>query len=129
MLIFAVNKYQRFDKYQRSRSFTDLGHSSLRFSGSESLKTAGLIETKLPVEPQWGWDIRVCSWDLGCMTQMAIMPIYGKKDFKFFISGTEKLMTFKLGMQYWGLWLYLVYSIDDLSLTLVYFTTWSVLVF
>ena len=44
---------------------------------------------------------------------MAVMPIYGKKDLKFFISGTEKPMTLKLGIQHWGLWLYLVYSNDD----------------
>ena len=50
------------------------------------------------MEPPWGWEIKVCSWDLSHMTKMAVMPIYGKKDLKF-ISGTERLMTLKLGMQ------------------------------
>ena len=48
------------------------------------------------------------------------MPIYGKKDLKLFITGTESLMTLKLGMQHLGLWFYLVYSNDDRSLILAY---------
>ena len=36
------------------------------------------------------------------MTKMAIMPLYGKKDSKFFISGTERPVTLKLGMLHWG---------------------------
>ena len=44
------------------------------------------------------------------MTYMAVMPRYGKKDLKFFISGTERLMTLKLGMQHWGLWFCLIVS-------------------
>ena len=60
-------------------------------------KTTGLIETKLHIEPQWGWEVKVCSCNRGHMTKMAVMPIYGKKGLKFFISGSERPMTLKLG--------------------------------
>ena len=62
------------------------------------------------------------------MTKMAVMPIFGKNELRFCISGTERPMTLKPGMQHGGLWLYIVYSNDDLSLTLTYFTTGSALV-
>ena len=42
-----------------------------------------------------------CSNDPGHMTKMAVMPIYEKKKtLKIFFSGTERLMTLKLGMQH-----------------------------
>ena len=91
-----------FYKYQRSRSFTDLGPigPSDSISLKYSCKTAELIETKLHIEHQWGWEIKVHSWDLGHMTKVTIMPIYGKKDLKFFFSETESPMILKLGMQH-----------------------------
>ena len=60
------------------------------------------------------------------MTSMAVMLIYGKKDLKFLISGTERPMTLKFGMQHRRIWLYLVYSNDDFWLSkLAYFTAVS----
>ena len=87
------------------------GPRSLRSSNFKILsKSTRLIETELHTEePQWDWEIKVCSWDLGHMTKMAVIPIHGKKDLKFFISETERPMTLKLDTQYWGLWLYLIY--------------------
>ena len=112
---------------QRSRSFTYLGPRSLIFSSFEIFsKSSMLIETKLHIKHQWVWKIKVCSWDLDHMTKIAVMPIYGKKFFQFFVSGIERQMTLKLGMQHMGLWLYLVYSNDDPWLTFAYFTTRSI---
>ena len=48
---------------------------------------------------------------------LAVIPKYGKNNSKFFISGTDRPMTWKFGMQHLGLWLYLVYSNDDSWLT------------
>ena len=49
------------------------------------------------------------------------MPIYGKKDLKFFISGTERPATLKLGMQHWGFSLLDVFTAEmqtvDIKLT------------
>ena len=90
-----------FHKYQRSRSSTDLGPRSLRFSSFKIFsKTAWLTETKLYIESQWGWEIKICSWDLGHMTKIAAMLLYSIKDLEIFISGTERLMTLKLSMQH-----------------------------
>ena len=81
------------------RPFTDLGSRSIRFSSFKIFsETAGLIEPKLHLEPTLGLEIKVCLWDLGHMTKMAVMPIYSKKDLKFFISGIERPMTLKLGL-------------------------------
>ena len=48
------------------------------------------------------------------MAKMAVMSIYCKIDLKFFISGTERQVTLKLGLQHWGLWSYIVCTNDDL---------------
>ena len=61
-------------------------------------------------------------------TNMAAMPIYGKKTLKIFFSGTKWPMTLKLGMQHWVLKYYQVSSNDDPGLTLTYFTARSNLV-
>ena len=61
-----------FCMYQSSRSFTDLSPRSLRFSSFKIFsKTAGLIETKLRIIPQWAWEMKVCSCDLDHITKMA----------------------------------------------------------
>ena len=60
------------------------------------------------------------------MTKMAVLLIYVKKNFQFFVSEFEKPMTYKLGIQYWELWLYLIYSNDDSLWTLAYFTRRSI---
>ena len=50
-----------FYKYERSRSFADLGPGSLRFNSFNLFsKTTKLIETKLHVWYQWGLEIEVC---------------------------------------------------------------------
>ena len=49
------------------------------------------------------------------MAKMAVMSVYGKIDLKFFISGTERQVTLKLGMQHRGLWFYIVCTNDDLQ--------------
>ena len=69
-----------FYKHQRSRSFVDLCPGCLRFSNLIlfSSKTAGLIETKLHMEPLLDRGMKVCSWVLGHMIKMATMPIYVK---------------------------------------------------
>ena len=79
-------KADLFFIYQRSRSFTDLGPRSLSFNRFKVFsKTAELIETKLHIEHLFGWEINVCSLNLGRHAHKN----YGKKDLKFFISGTE----------------------------------------
>ena len=66
-----------FYTYQRSRSFIDPFPRCLRFSIFTS-KTAGLIETKLHVEPLLDGVMKHCSWDLGLMIKMVVTPIYSK---------------------------------------------------
>ena len=67
-------------KYQRSRSFIDLGPRSLRINNlfMFSLETAKPIETKFYLYPPWDEEMKLCSNGLGHMTNMAAMPIYGK---------------------------------------------------
>ena len=45
----------------------------------------------------------VCSNSPGFMINMAATPMYGKNPLKLFFSGTNREMTLKLGIQYWGL--------------------------
>ena len=68
-----------FHKYQRSGSFIDLCPGCLRFGIFIffSSNTAGLIETRLHVEPLLDF-VKVFSWELGHMIKMIAMPIYGK---------------------------------------------------
>ena len=62
------------------------------------------------------------------MTNMAVMPIYGKKPLTTVVSGTKRPMALKVCMQHWVFEYYLMYSSDDPGLTLTYFTTMSNLV-
>ena len=55
--------------------------------------TTGLIKTKLHVEPVYDGRKKVCSCDLGHMTKMATMPIYGENPLKILSSGTEWQIT------------------------------------
>ena len=57
-----------------------LGFSILIFF---SPKTAGLIETKLHLEPMFDGGMKVCSWDLDHLIKMATMSICGKNLLKF----------------------------------------------
>ena len=67
-------------EYQRSRSFIDLGpcHSDSVFSKLFSSITARPIEAKFLMALKWDGRMEVSSNDLGHMTKMAGMPIYGK---------------------------------------------------
>ena len=69
-----------FYKYQRSRLFIVLCPGCVRFSIFIffSSKTAGLIETKLYVEPLLDGEMKVYTWNLGHMIEMAAMLIYDK---------------------------------------------------
>ena len=67
-------------KYKRSRSFIGLGPRSLRFNNLLflSLETAKPIEAKFHLYHPWDGGTKVCSNGPGHMTNMAVMPIYGK---------------------------------------------------
>ena len=75
-----LNEYMNLYVCQRSRSFSDLGPRSLRFTFANffSLETATPIEDKFHVEPPWDGGTKVCSNGPGHMTNMATIPIYGK---------------------------------------------------
>ena len=98
--------------YQKPRSFKDLGPRSLRFTVSKFVSTR-------PIEAKF--QMKVCLNGPGHTTNMAAMPIYGKKLF----SGTKRPMTVKVGMQHRVLVYYQVCSNDDPGLTLTYFTARS----
>ena len=72
------------------------------------------------MEPPWDWGMKVYSNGQGHMTNMATMPIYGKKLKKIF-SRTKQPMTLKVGMQHQVVEYYQVCSNDDAELTLTYF--------
>ena len=82
------------------------------------------------MEPPWDGGMKVCSNGLGRMTKMAAMPIYSKNLKKIIFSGTERLMTLKVGMQHWVLeyYMYQIISDEDPGMTLTYFTARSNLV-
>ena len=62
--------------------------------------------------------------NLGHMTRMAAMPIYGKNPSKIF-SGTGGPISMKLGLKYQWLKYYNVYINHDPMVTLTYFTARS----
>ena len=62
--------------------------------------------------------------NLGLMTKMATMPIYGKNPSKIF-SRTDGPISKKLGMKHRSLKYYNVYINHDLVVTLTYFMTRS----
>ena len=73
------------------------GHSDSTFSNFFPLETARPVEPKLHVEPPLDGGMKDCSNGLGHMTNVAAMPIYGKKIFFF---GTKRPMILKVGMQH-----------------------------
>ena len=103
------------------------GHSDSTFSNFFFLGTARLIETKFQMEPPWDGETKKCSNGPGHLTNMVDIPIYGKNLKKSF-SGTERLLTLKVGMQHWALEYFQICSNDDPGLTLTYFTARSNLV-
>ena len=75
------------------------------------------------VEPPWVGGTNVCSRQLGHMTQLAAMLIYGKKKpSKIFFCRTGGPIFAKLGMSQQGLQPIILYSNDDPGVTLTYFT-------
>ena len=74
-----------------------------------------------------GRGTKVCSRDLGHMTKMAAMPIYGKNHSKIFFSRTGGPISMKLGLKHPGLQSIVVCENDDLGMTLTYFTARSIL--
>ena len=54
------------------------GHSDSTFSNFFSFETARPIETKFHMEPPWDGATEIYSNGPGHMTNMAVMPIYGK---------------------------------------------------
>ena len=74
-------------------------------------ETTGPIETKFHVDPPWDGDMKVCSNGPGHMTNMTVMPIYGKT------SRTKRLITLKLVMQHQVFKYYQVCSNEDPGLT------------
>ena len=76
-----LNVYMNFmniNGQDHSLTFVE-GHSDSTFSNFFSLETAGPIEAKFYLEPPWDGGIKVSIYGLCHMTNMAAMPIYGKK--------------------------------------------------
>ena len=63
--------------------------------------------------------------NVGHMTKVATMPIYGKNPSKIFFSGTGGLISKKLSMKHQWQKYYNVYINHDPVVTLTYFTTRS----
>ena len=117
-------------EYQRSGSFIDLHPRSLCFTFSNffSLETFRPIEAKFHVEPPWDRGMKVCSNGLCHMTNMAVMPIYGKNLKKSSSLESKCRLTLKVCMQHQVLKYFQVCSDDDPELTLAYFTARSNLI-
>ena len=66
-------------EYQRSRSFFDLGQRSLRYQCLNLFfsKTVGRFGTKAQMKAQGGMEMKIYTNELGNMTNMAVMPMYG----------------------------------------------------
>ena len=65
--------------------------------------------------------------NLGLMTKIAAMPIYGKNPSKIFFSDTNRLISIKLGVKHRWLKYYNVYINHDPVMTLTQFmarSTW-----
>ena len=79
-------------EYHRSRSFVGFGQRSLRFNISNlfSLETARPIKATFPVEPPWYGGTKVCLNGLGHMTNIAVIPRYGKIIKKNLLLGNQK---------------------------------------
>ena len=85
------------------------------------------IQTAWPIKAKFyvNGGINVYINNLGHMTKMAAMPIYGKNPSKIFFSGAGGLISKKLGMKHRWLMYYNVYINNDPVITLTYFTTRS----
>ena len=67
-------------EYDRSRSFFDLDQRSLRFQCLNLFfsKTVGRFGTKIHMKAWGRKGMKIYINELGHMTNMAVMPIYGK---------------------------------------------------
>ena len=70
----------KLSEYQRTRSFFDLGQRSLRFQSYNLFfsKTTGRFGTKVHMKARGRMGMKIYTNELGHMTNMATMPIYGK---------------------------------------------------
>ena len=70
----------KLSEYQRSRSFFDLGQRSLKFQSINFFftETVGLFEIKAHMKVNLRMGMKLYTNELGHMTNMATMPIYGK---------------------------------------------------
>ena len=70
----------KLSEYQKSRSFFDLGQRSLKFQSLNLFfsKTVGRVETKIHMKALEKIRMKIYINELGHMTDMAAMFIYGK---------------------------------------------------
>ena len=70
----------KLSECQRSRSFYDLGQRSLRFQTKYLYftETVWRFGTKIHMKAEVRMGMIICTNELGHMTNMATMPIYGK---------------------------------------------------
>ena len=123
-----LNEYLNLYEYQRSRSFIDIGPSSLRFNIFKLLLLWNCKAdwSKFHVEPPWNGGMKEFKW---FVTSPRWWPCaYMVKTFKIFFSDIKRPTTLKLGMWHWLLEYYQICSNDDPGLTLTYFTARSNLV-
>ena len=68
------------NEYQRSRPFFNLGqgHSDFKVKTCFSLKKVGKLGTKAHMKALVRMGMKIYTNELGHMTNMATMPIYGK---------------------------------------------------
>ena len=71
----------KLSEYQRSRSLFGLGQRSLIFQSYNLFfaKTVGQFQTKAYMKTYGRMGMKIYTNELGHMTNMASMPIYGKK--------------------------------------------------
>ena len=70
----------KLSECQRSRSFFELGQGSLRFQSKYLLftETVGQFGTKIHMKAEVRMGMIIYTNELGRITNMATMPIYGK---------------------------------------------------
>ena len=75
-----LNELMKLSEYQRSRPFFDLVQRSLRFQSLNLFfsKTVGQFGTKVHMKAWGRIRMKIYTNELGHMTNMATMPIYGK---------------------------------------------------
>ena len=89
----------KLSECQRPRPFFDLGQRLLRFQSLNLFlaETVGRFGTKAPMKAYGRMEMKIYTNELGHMTNMATMPIYGK-NLKKLLLQKNRLMTLNLGM-------------------------------